>query len=230
MSELRTYNDLLTAFVAINNKLVVLKESLTCTDVDARPVAISGIQQAIAGYYMGMNSMCWNRSPEEVVRSLGESNLSPDVARKIVEDTWRLGLLTLCHFRIDSLFHNLLRAFRRTPSRSFSKNSTELLALCRLPVDSREADSLKVLTSLRNSLHNNGIHRSASESFTIGTLRYDFNESKAVQCAGWSHSLTAIDAVCDALGALLLSNTVVALPSPVRDDLAHALASGDAVD
>jgi hypothetical protein len=227
-ADAKTYNDLLALFVALNNKVARLRSLLNLPDSDARHVALRGIQGVLAGYFMGLHSMVFARSKDQVLRSLGESNLSPDEARKTVEDAWRLGLLTLCHFKIDVLFHNLLRVLGRTPPMSFSGKSRDLIELLALSNQATIEAVLHALTYTRNSLHNNGIHRHRSVTFHIGGMSYEFVQNAAVQCATWQHILCALDAACDAMESILLSPVISGLSSGIVDDFATEVLAGRA--
>lgn len=227
-AEAKTYNDLLLLFVALHTKVFQLRARLTCPDLDARHVALRGIQEVIAGYYMGLHSMVFGRTEDQVVRSLGENNLTPDVACRMVENAWKLGLLTLYHFKIDVLFHNLLRALGRVPGRSFNRNSQDLLQVVALPNQVAVEAPLRALTCMRNSLHNNGIHRNRSAAFNIGGMPYEFVENAPVQCASWQHIFCALDAACDTLESILLAPVIAALPPGIVDDFATEVLAGRA--
>ena len=60
---------------------------------------------------------------------MGKNNLTVDGARRIIEDTWKNGMLTLFHFKVDSLFQNLLRVLGRYKDRmGFEALLNELFA------------------------------------------------------------------------------------------------------
>jgi len=49
-------------------------------DIDARHVALGGMQQIVAGYAFGLNSMIHGRSQEQIIASFGQSTATPATA------------------------------------------------------------------------------------------------------------------------------------------------------
>lgn len=109
-SDAKTYLDLLHLFDGIGEILNSSRAKLPYPDIDARHVAIRGMQEIVGGYAMGFSSMIHSRTQDQIIESFGKSNLTPDEQRQIVENAWKNGLLVLFHFKLDSLFQNLLRA------------------------------------------------------------------------------------------------------------------------
>ena len=124
---LSTYNDLANAFVYIATRISHLRDGLPYPSNDARHVALGRMQRIVAGYGMGLNSMIFNRTQEQVIESLGTTNLPPDEMRRFVEDAWRWGVGTLLHFGIDSLFSNLLVAAGQPQSPQFRQKAEALI-------------------------------------------------------------------------------------------------------
>lgn len=225
-SKLSTYNDFANAHFYIVGRLGHLRDTLPYPDHDVRHVMLGGIQRIVAGYGMGLNSMIFNRSQEQVIESLGESNQPPDELRKAVEDAWRWGISILFHFRIDSLFSSLLYAARQTPSPQFRQKAEALVRFAALASPDAQIGRLLALSYIRNSFHNNGIHQNAPLQIELGGTWFNFVRNEPVQCASWAHMFVVMDAVADVLSDLLHSNAVSELPQPIPDAYAEALRAG----
>jgi len=180
ISDAKTYGDLLHLFDALG---VILNSScikLAYPNIDARHVALGGIQQIVAGYAMGFSSMIHSRTQDQIIASFGKSNLSSDEMRRCVEVAWKNGLLTLCHFKLDSLLQNLLRALgaydRR--ARGFSDMSKRIIAIAS-PRNADHCREFLILTGyLRNTFHNNGIHRGPPMTITLQDMQFDLQTDK----------------------------------------------------
>ena len=228
LSNLSTYSDLQAAFIHLVARLGDLRDSLPYQPSDARQVALGGMQRILAGYGMGMNSMYFGRTIDQVTQSMGVTNLSRDEMLKTVDDAWRWGVCTLFHFRLDSLITNVLVAANRSVSPQFRQKAQSILALSAVADQAILLDHLLTLTCIRNSLHNNGIHRTADVDVTIGAMRFAFVRGQPVQCASWQHALVSIDAVVSVIDIVLKAARMVALPQPILDDFAEAVAAGTA--
>jgi hypothetical protein len=147
----------------------------------------------------------------------------------VVEGVWRLSLLTLVHFRIDSLFQGLLTALGASPGKAgFGKNLNDLTGKLTLADPRRIKDVLNTPTLIRNSIHNNGIHRGSDWGpITHHGLTYEFRKDKDVQCASSAHVLAALDASVDALESILLSPEINALTRV--EDPSTSLNQGESV-
>ena len=184
-SDAKIYSELIQLFEDLNNQLAAAREALSLPDVDARHVGLRGMQLMLAGYFMGFNSMIHGRTKEQIIESFGRTNFEPDEALKCIEDAWKLGLLTLLHFKLDSFFQNLLRANGTYRERSgFASMVDQKIALA-TPVKRDYARNILLLTGyLRNSLHNNSMHRSADLQISFLDLDYDLRTRRSIALLG----------------------------------------------
>ena len=109
-SQANTYKDLLHLFDDLSALLHDTRSRLPYPDIDARHIGYRGLQEVIGGYLMAFNSIIYNREQPEILASFGDHNLSGDDARRMVENVFKNGMLTLFHFHLDNMFQNLLRA------------------------------------------------------------------------------------------------------------------------
>ncbi len=133
----------------------------------------------------------------------------------------RLGFMTLVHFKFDSLFHNILEHLDALPRRKGYWNLTsEILDQCSLPNTGIGKDRLTAFANLRNSLHNNGIHRTNSLSIQVDEIDFEFVKDKRVECASWEHITVLLDANVSILDEILSSPRIVNIKTEIRDDFA----------
>lgn len=220
-SEAKTYADLLRLFDATSERLALSRSRIdSLPQSDARQVTLVGMQCVVGGFGMGLSSMIFERSRDQIVASWGRNNLTVDGARGIIEDTWKNGLLTLFHFKVDSLFQNLLRAFGVHREREgFGQMTQKLLAAVKLSDDFRR-DVLLLGSYVRNSLHNNGIHRGPDLELTLQDMSFRLSRNVRVECAGWGNVFAIIHETLDVVDLVLATESVRTLAAPVEDQYA----------
>ncbi len=112
-SDAKTYADLMLIFDNLSVQLDASRRALRpMPDLDARQVALRGMQEVLAGYAFGFSSMVYDRTQEQIIRSFGRTNVPPNEARRMVEDAWKNGLLVLFMFKVDVLLQNLAQSRR----------------------------------------------------------------------------------------------------------------------
>lgn len=220
-----TLQALLEGFNEMLSKLERLRKAVAMPGSDGRQVAIYGMQSVFLGFGLTVHAITGaglrsrDRTKAEVRESLtnyatvaGKTN---DQLLTCIDFVWRLGLLTLFHFKLDSLFQNLLRAFGKVPGKAgFAVNSKNLLRRITLTNPQCAAETLKAITLLRNTLHNNGIHRGQDWGpFEAHGLTYEFTKDHDVKCASFAHVLVILDSTIDVLEQVLLSAQVKNLPT-----------------
>ncbi len=136
-------------------------------------------------------------------------------------DHLRLAFMTLVHFKIDNLFHNILKHLNALPNRTGYWNLTdEILDQCSLSKTGIEKQLLTAFAYLRNSFHGNGIHRTNSLSIQIDETIFDFVKGERVECASWHHIIVLLNSNVDILKKVLLSQKVVNIKTEIEDDFA----------
>jgi len=213
-----------------NIKQVVVKQSgIDYKSQDARMVALDSLQIAISATGMWIKSFnslanCFtndgNFDEKAFLNSVG-SGVDIKQTEMIMFDHLRLGFMTLIHFKIDNLFHNILKHLNALPQRTGYWNLTdEILVQCSLSKTGTEKKLLTAFANLRNSLHGNGIHRTNSLSIQVGETIFDFVKGKRVKCASWHHIIVLLNSNVDVLKKILLSKKVVDIKTEIKDDFA----------
>jgi len=213
----------------VRQELVVERE-VSYESQDARQVALDGLQCDIGACGNWINALTSLRAlsqekygyfwEQEYLKSIGTA-LHSGNAEDLMLDYLRNTLATKAHFKIDSLFSNLLRAHSASPEKpGFWHLSKDMLILAGICPKGPENDALLALANLRNSYHSNGIHNKCSKSFLISAKQFDFRQGERVECASWDHITVLLRANISVLSSVLLSNGLPILPGPIIDDFA----------
>lgn len=222
--------------VFLEKEKVARNAGIALTSQDARLVALDGIQQNLVtvGYWINalisLKSECQGQGPNWEKTYLGKLGVGPDIYPGDSHRTGKIedrmlgvqfgALVTLIHFKIDNLFYNTLRALGETPTKSFNQNTANLIGLVGLPKNGAESDALEVFSQVRNSFHNNGIHRNADFHVTVFGVRFDFIRGRRVECASWAHILHLTEVNVRVLGAILSSAPMRQVNGEIKDDFA----------
>lgn len=227
--------ELLPKFRVLIEKLEEIKQAIvkqsgiSYTSQDARMVALDSIQISISAVGMWIsacNSLaneCTNENKfdeSKFLKSVG-SGVNISQTEEIMFTHLRLGFMTLAHFKIDNLFHNILKHLDSLPTRTGYWNLTDkILETCSISKTGTEKDRLTAFANLRNSLHGNGIHRTNSLNLTVDETVFDFVKDSRVECAGWNHIVILLEANIDILKQILLSTIVTNIRTEIVDDFA----------
>lgn len=216
-----TLNDLLKALGTLTEKIQVLRSKLSLPDDDARQLALFGIQEVLCGFGLTVHAITGSglqssqRTREEVIESFQNwvkiEKKNDQQLLEIVEKSWRLSIITLCHFKIDSLFQNLLKALNQKPKPSFGLNKKSLMKEITLPNPEEANKVLDALSSIRNSLHNNGIHNFEDRTHSFCGITYEFKKGKDIQCASFGHILNILDCSIDVIEQILFTQKIIDL-------------------
>ena len=79
------------------------------------------------------------------------------------------------------------------------------------------------LTHIRNTLHNNGIHRHLSLDLQVGQFRYQFIEGELVNCASWGAMMNLLYLNVISLQEVLLSKEIRKIDGLVINQFAAQL-------
>ena len=208
---------------------IVKKSGIEYTSQDARMVALDSLQISISA--VGMWIQCFNSlanfhtkeglfNEAGFLQSVG-SGVNKDQTEMIMFDHLRFGFMTLMHFKIDNLFHNILKHLNALPYKTGYWNLTDaILEKCSISKVGTEKNILTAFANLRNSLHGNGIHRTSNLTLTINQMEFKFIKGSRIECASWEHIVVLLKANVDILEKVLLSNEVINIKTEIKDDFA----------
>lgn len=227
--------DLIPKFLDLIKKIEEIKNEIETqsgiskTSQDARMVALDSIQISISAVGMWINTFnslaneCTHETKFDETKFLESvgSSLNIEQIEEIMFTHLRLGFMTSVHFKIDNLFHNVLKHLNSLPKNTGYWNLTDkILETCSISKTGIEKDTLTAFANLRNSLHGNGIHRTNPLKITIEGTVFDFVKDKRVECASWSHIVILLKSNIDILEKILLSSTVTNINTEIMDDFA----------
>jgi len=211
-------------------KYVEVESKILYTSQDARMVALDSLQITISA--VGIWIQCYNSlanlhtkqgtfDETGFLKSVG-SGVNKKQTEMIMFDYLRLSFITLIYFKIDNLFYNILRHLNALPERTSYWNFTdEILSQCSFSKKGIEKDILTAFAYLRNSLHNNGIHRKGKNlRLKIDQMEFNFIKGSRVGCASWEHIVVLLKANVDVLGKIIQSDKVKNIITEIKDDFA----------
>jgi len=218
-------------------KYVVRESNISYTSQDARMVALDSLQISISA--VGMWIQCCNSlanfhinqgafDETGFLKSVG-SKVNKEQTQMIMFDYLRLGFITLIHFKIDNLFHNILKHLNALPQeRGYGKLTKRILCECQISnVDISNVglvpakDILTAFAYLRNSLHGNGIHGNSNLTLPIiDEMEFKFVKDSRVECASWEHIVILLKANVEVLRKILQSDEVKSIRTEIKDDFA----------
>lgn len=210
-------------------KEIINQSGISYTSQDARMVALDSIQISVSAVGMWISAFNSLANEHTVKNKLDENRFLNSVGsgvniRKTEELMFthlRLGFMTLVHFKIDILFHNVLKHLNSLPTKTGYWNLTDkILETCAISKSGIEKDRLTAFANLRNSLHGNGIHRNDPLNITINGTTFDFVKDRRVECASWDHIVILLESNIDILKQILLSSVVTNIRAEIIDDFA----------
>lgn len=210
-------------------RAVVKQSGIKYTSQDARMVALDSLQISISA--VGMWIQCCNSlanfhtkggvfNETGFLKSVG-SGVNKEQTESIMFDHLRLGFMTLTHFKIDNLFHNILKQLNALPRKPGYWNLTDkILDQCSISKTGTEKNILTAFANLRNSLHGNGVHRTSDLELKIDQIEFKFVRNSRVECTSWEHIVVLLKANVDILEKVLLSAKIINIKTEIKDDFA----------
>jgi len=208
------------------NKIDGLRRRLIAAgiqDSDGRHASLSGMEQVLAGIMLTFHAIagCHLTPPrtfDQVLESFDRClTVPPKMALELAATHWCRSLLTLFHFKLDVLCQDLLTALGKAPGKSgFGQNIDALIKAITIPDPGSARDRLRTITAIRNTLHNNGIHRDSNFSITIDSISFEFKQNMPVTCASLGHILTGLAASIDVVDSILFSPEIASIATVVN--------------
>ena len=229
---MRMFNNWIMELFELNNKIFGLMEKTAakaCIEVtaqDSRLVALNGMQKTVlsCGFWLSTyKSIRENYQNESMVIKYAGSNLSLKHTADIMIDQIRLGLVLFFHFKLENILGGLLNKISSKKINSLLGTFDTLSKEINLSDIEKKAEIIKAFSSVRNSLHNNGIHNKASFSVKLGKFDYVFTEGEAVQCASIDHCITLIQAITDIIESILATEKIKEIKEIIPDTFADWL-------
>lgn len=205
---------------------VAANANFEVTAQDSRLVALSGMQQTVlsCGFWLSTyHNIAEGHQNNSMVLKYAGSNLSLEDTEKIMLDQIRLGLVVFFHFKLENLFGGLLNKIASKKLNNIGETFKELSKEAGLSDAPQYAEIIKAFSSIRNSLHNNGIHSKESFSVPVGKFNYKFSKDGVVQCASLGHCITLIQAIMNIIESILVSEKIKKITAIIPDTYAEWL-------
>lgn len=190
---------------------------------DARLTAVGKFFNAVMGAELGvvflgeLNDKAWWQAKS------ADGSVPPDMGKLAFEfHNWiKVGLLTFVNANLESSFRHILRALDPGAAGDATAEWKSIYeaVLARVSVDVPEPSQLlDLLRVLRNTIHNNGVHRSKKGTDLTITYKgcvFTFEHDKTVTFASWDLLLEVAEDAFDLLVAIITAREVSGLPDPV---------------
>ena len=243
LRQFRNPGELVAALARLSDEIVTLKWDVvkqTGVDIrsaDVRLVALNGIQLDLLPCGWWLNTVMalerevraksdgtWEEKfLAEIGAGPGAHGNEPGRLDKVVKDMveyLRLSVSVKVAFRIESMFSRLLREVDKTSPLEFGRVLSTLLTKLQLVNHLDVEAPLRVLAAVRNSLHNNGIHRTKSQTWIVDGVHFDFTEGQEVTCAEWHQLMLLLEASVRSIRTILFTSPLVDLKGDIPDDFA----------
>lgn len=115
-------------------------------------------------------------------------------------------------------------ALTRPAKSAFTSMLRQILDVCQLKDRARIEGIFFAATYLRNSFHNNGMHRGPALDVELQNMRFKFEPGKAIDCGSFGHVLGVLYEIMGCLEEILLSPPLAMLKGPILDDWVLELA------
>lgn len=199
-------------------------------DQDARLVALSGMQERLVGcgFWLHIYETIANKHEDEnAILDYAGSNLSLDKTSNSMIYIIRLSLVVFFHFKLENLFRSLVEEILSKQMYSLPQLYKCLFPEIGVTSSEEKYEVLKAFSSIRNSLHNNGIHTHPSFSVTIKGLEYKFDQGEAVECASIDYILVMLEAIIEIVGEVLRSEKVMSVKRRIPERFADSRSIGN---
>jgi hypothetical protein len=193
---------------------------------DARLVALTGMQKSVLHYAFWLqlyNKVVEKHGDELVILEYVGSNLNLDLTRDIMLPQLRLGLPIIFHFKLENFLKSLLKKISIKEPRGITTTYTELCKVIGIEDISTKEKVIQAFSSIRNSLHNNGIHTHPGFSIKLGDVNFEFEEDKVVQCASFDHIIILIQRIIELLDEIIESEEIKKINGIVPDEFSEWL-------
>jgi hypothetical protein len=189
------------------------------TEPGAGHLAISDVQKHVAGLLFSFKALIEGRTRAQIVALFASAGTSAAETEQHTLDFWRFGLMTIAHYRIDALFQMLLRERGEYKNKSpFTAMLKQLMNVCELKDRARTEAVFLAATYIRNSFHNNGMHRGTNLKIELQDMLFKFETDRAGGSASFGHILGLLFEMMGCLEEMLLCPTLANLADPIPDD------------
>jgi hypothetical protein len=214
--------DILKEFGELGNKAQNIRNIIPVAMErgDARHVCLSGIQTSLEPIILAYSALeCCNQCTRDIelatlCRIKGRSN------KEILHnfDTWiKMSLLVSVHFRVESFFANLLITLDGTYSKTkFNIIVSDLFEKITISDKDKKKDCFKVMSILRNSLHNNSINKNGDFTTIIRGQKFEFINYKPTTGTIFDH-IFLIDFTLDIIKEIIESPEISKYTTPIPD-------------
>lgn len=197
--------------------------NFTVKDQDARLVALSGIQEAILSSAFWLHTyyyICEKNNNESSILEYSGSNLSLAKTSDVMITQIKLALVVLTHLKLEIFFGVLLHEITEKKYQDILKTFSELCREIGIKDVVTYTDFIKAFSSMRNALHNNGIHNKESFSIKLDDYTYKFIRDCVTECNSMDHIIKIIRYIILITGEIIETPKIKGMNEIIHDTFA----------
>lgn len=188
---------------------------------DVRQVCLSGIQTLMEYHIVSFAALEFVKQSIPSLRLEALTGLKARSNNEIIQNfdvNTKINLLTFSHFKFENFFFHLNRVFdRQYCKKKFDQIFSDLLKNLSVNQKDEKKDLIKAFTSLRNSQHNNSIHRHRSFDVVINGKKFSFTEGNPTESTLFD-IIFLIDLMLDTVEEICFSEEILTISEIILDD------------
>lgn len=207
-----TVQELDKTLCTLVDKLVALLELAPDDPADLRTAPIGNLILKMESTVSALRAAFWltQNIEQNVCAAIVKcTHGEPQLVTHEIREGAKLNLVLAWMFQIDHFLGRVgleLRYFESVKKTSFPH--LELFTWLGITNPLPPAKALRILQTIRNSLHNNGLHEGNSMTFSLLDRKYAFLNGQPVLCAGWDDLIPLLDSSIDTIGQVLRAERV----------------------
>lgn len=218
-----SYKDDCECVLSLASRCFEIRSTQSLDTSDVRIQALNNVEKLSNASMAILNLLdTWAINPPQVQyqvqRMLGlQSHQYAKELARTISKMQKLAQITLCHFAIENLLRTLVRSMGISAHLSKYYRITKALIEA-LELDSSLTGELMVPAYIRNTLHNNGLHKWNSCDFEINGVHYEFKQNEHLECATWPHIAHVLENSANIIATIYGHSRVCTIPSPLLDE------------
>lgn len=218
--ELKAYNpdDIITELVKLLREIGVIMGRIPNRDpTDARHSALSAMQTTLVPLIFSNQCVTVTAQVTDIKQLASFFNISIEQLTYLQDNHIKVNLLVFFHFKIENLFSNIVDAIVNPyRGRGFENIVNDLCNSITIDDKEKKKETLKALSSLRNSLHNNGIHQNANFETEVDGIKFEFIKGEIPKCETFN-LIKLLQLILKIVDEIINSPEVLGLPIPIKD-------------